>query len=817
MTAESGKAAPVRRRDWLFMIPATGEKGPAMLRSLSLVMPLASGDARGRRRLMAACVAAAFAVVTAFAFWAPSVSAQGSGPLLKQKRVYDAPPDECFREIGGPRPKPPCDTAAGFQPRWNEQYAWGSAQVGKYFYFGTAPNLDCWFPPTSYPTTTNFAYEVPENVCEVNQGPADIVARFGPGYGDSRPPSIMRVNSETDKVENVTPTDPEAVDFFKNAIGIRAAVASDAADVVMFGTLQPNPGSVTGRSVKFIALEGSTGRFLGVSPFFTQYANVREGISAGGELYMGVRLGTEGGRVLKWDGSKSNPFGCKAGAPATCADGFDVVGKLDTDPGWFTVYKDRIVIASWIITGAPTDFGPTVVHGPAQVYLSPSLSEAGRENGGLRAADADSWQSIFSWADYDPDPLLSQTEQFGDVISWRGNIYVGSYAGGGPAVQLGLIWNKFGRPESDVLKLLDLDNAVRSATMFEIKNPGERNQKVSLLYGKRRLGVFKGGEGPDRWVQRPNRLGQNGLGQRPRLGPEGFNNNRGNIYQWNWTVLNDRLYMATADLNTPASLVPMIQQAWGLGDEATASFANGARDAFEQYGGADLWRMDSPRRKAVPEDLHGFGKIYTWGIRAMATFPDKCFFYGGTASQYNLVKGYDVIKFTPKDGCPKDNGGGGGTGGGGGSGGGGSGGGGKSCAAGATIPRSSISTRHLKATRKRLALSGRAIEVDCVTGKLATGKVKRVLVSVARLQPKARCRFLRRTGTLGGARACAERSYLRARVEAKRGERRKTLWALSLKVRLPRGRYVVVVRGIDAKGRHETISRPTNTKTFRIR
>jgi hypothetical protein len=36
-------------------------------------------------------------------------------------------------------------------------------------------------------------------------------------------------------------------------------------------------------------------------------------------------------------------------------------------------------------------------------------------------------------------------------------------------------------------------------------------------------------------------------------------------------------------------------------------------------------------------------------------------------------------------------------------------------------------------------------------------------------------------------------------------------------VRLPRGGYVVAVRGIDATGRRESISRPTNSATFRLR
>jgi hypothetical protein len=160
--------------------------------------------------------------------------------------------------------------------------------------------------------------------------------------------------------------------------------------------------------------------------------------------------------------------------------------------------------------------------------------------------------------------------------------------------------------------------------------------------------------------------------------------------------------------------------------------------------------------------------------------------------------------------------GGGGSGGAGNAGGGGKPGGENVCSAGTKVPRSSISHRHLHASRHRIKFAGRSIEVDCLTGKLATGRVKRVLVTIARVEAGG-CRFLRRSGRLGRARACAQPQSLAARIRSIRGHRNKTLWALDLPVRLPRGGYVVSVRGIDATGRHETVSRPTNTATFLLR
>ncbi len=141
---------------------------------------------------------------------------------------------------------------------------------------------------------------------------------------------------------------------------------------------------------------------------------------------------------------------------------------------------------------------------------------------------------------------------------------------------------------------------------------------------------------------------------------------------------------------------------------------------------------------------------------------------------------------------------------------------GSACAAGTTVPRSSVSHRHLHISKRRVKLSGRAIEADCASGKLANGHVRRVLVSVARVHG-ARCRFLRRSGRLGGRRSCARPKYLAAHIRSLRGHRNKTLWTLRLRARIPRGRYLVTVRAKDASGHVETLARPTNTASLRVR
>jgi hypothetical protein len=308
----------------------------------------------------------------------------------------------------------------------------------------------------------------------------------------------------------------------------------------------------------------------------------------------------------------------------------------------FTIHDGRLAINSWAIPGAGTEFGPSTIHGPAGTYLSPKLPE----RGGLTAADADpsNWPKIFAWSQYDPDPVIQNAMWMGDIASWRGRLFLGTYSSGG-AQQLGRLWNATGRPSSDLDKLRDFRAANKPVHLFEIKNAGKPNQKVTLLYGEAQLPVFQGGSGAGRWVMRPNNLGQT-----PKFGPAGFiPGNVGAGYDWNWAVLGDRLYMSTSDITNPGSLIPMMAVAFDLQPATTLLLDGFLRAHFAAFGGADMWRMDSSDRPAVPEAINGYaGDRYIWGCRAFAVFADKGFFYCGTALQYNLLKGFDVIKFTPQ-------------------------------------------------------------------------------------------------------------------------------------------------------------------------
>jgi hypothetical protein len=134
-------------------------------------------------------------------------------------------------------------------------------------------------------------------------------------------------------------------------------------------------------------------------------------------------------------------------------------------------------------------------------------------------------------------------------------------------------------------------------------------------------------------------------------------------------------------------------------------------------------------------------------------------------------------------------------------------------------PRSSVSKPRARVTRRRVKLSGRSIDRVCDTGHKSSGfkgKVARVDVFVARHSGR-KCRFLTTKGRLGKARSCSRLVRLPARTKLIGNATNKTAWTFSRKVRLPRGRYTVGVRGTDTFGHREIKRRVYNTIELRVR
>jgi hypothetical protein len=94
---------------------------------------------------------------------------------------------------------------------------------------------------------------------------------------------------------------------------------------------------------------------------------------------------------------------------------------------------------------------------------------------------------------------------------------------------------------------------------------------------------------------------------------------------------------------------------------------------------------------------------------------------------------------------------------------------------------------------RRGVIRGIAIDQGC--GAAGAGKVKSVDVAISR-RVGTRCQHLRRNGKLGRASSCTTHIWLRAK-----GSK---AWSFRLRHQLPRGKYLVSTRAIDAAGNIET-------------
>ncbi|MFE5858361.1 hypothetical protein ACFQ61_34735 [Streptomyces sp. NPDC056500] len=544
------------------------------------------------------------------------------GPVLDVQQTARAQVDECFKSIGGPRPQPQGGACpSGFQPKINGAYVWSAARSGDYAYFGTLSNITCNASSTYSSNTTPYVVKNAD-VCEFGKGAK--AETLGEIYGDARTPQVLRVNADTQKVEDLTPTSDSLI---KRTVGLRGAAAHN--DVVFLFGQTVNEGQTVGQGLSMFAFEGSTGRFLG-SKAYTDLVSARGGVvAADGNLYLAGRApGVNGGRVLRWTGDKENPFV------------FDVVAQLENDPGYLTTFKDRLVASGWG-TQVPGERG-AVSGSTSKVWMSPPIPSAGLTFDGAAA-----WQPIFSWDEYDPDPMLSKGIAWGALTEWRGELYVGSYnqAAVG-AVQT--MWKAYGQPKGDVLRKRDMISAARPTTVFRISDPGSTKQRTTLLYGEEKLPVYN--PNTKRWTSKPNLLGQ-----KPKFGPSGFNGNVGNAYSWTFTVFQDRLYMATFDssgLITPGSHFTAVNN--GLSQTAKKNLELVVGPSLKAtLGGGDVWRMDDPAKPAVAETLNGFGNRSQQGVRVFLPFEDKGFLYAGMASSWNLRAtakdrgGWELNRLTP--------------------------------------------------------------------------------------------------------------------------------------------------------------------------
>ncbi|MFC4039599.1 hypothetical protein ACFO1B_14330 [Dactylosporangium siamense] len=459
--------------------------------------------------------------------------------------------------------------------------------------------------------------------------------------GDVVPVQVWQHDIASGTSVERTPDAQQCPDFDRLA-GLRAA--GSIGDVVFLGGIETTTsgGAQAGGTVMLLAYH-TDGTFLGWQRF-PEWDNIKNFVVAGGRLYFGVSLAETGeagtgsgpnpptGSVQRWRGTAANPFR------------FEEVGLLGNQPTYFTVHQDRIVTGTWVGTGSSE---------PAGVYVSPPLHE-------LSTRTRTGWQLVFTAAHLFPDPLTAAAMVSFAVTSFEGWIYA---TFGIPSVAPSLTRHLATHPDQSGGSFPDLAMAyLRSSpggVVYRIKDPGQLNQQVELLYGERRYWVFD----PDSedWALRDNLLHQN-----PRFGGGGFGTRFNDYVGWGAAVFRGKLYLGTFNtekvlrditLNPTTGLLNQILRRPVPAVEAALWRQLASRLVFrDERTAGQVWVFDDADSPARPLTTTGFNNACNWGIRGVLPVGDEHLFFGTNQGwQYPTEPrddpprraGWQLLKLTP--------------------------------------------------------------------------------------------------------------------------------------------------------------------------
>ncbi len=529
--------------------------------------------------------------------------------VLERELFAQAPPDECFYGVGDARNEYhpagiSCDDCpSGSQPKVNQAYVWGLAKTGDDIWFGTGPNVHCLviggYLMADIPTS-NESY-----ACEFGDSPyADLL---GDALGDFRPARIYKYNITNKELEDITPSAMTAP-LLAQSLGIRSAGAHDG--VVFFA----GPGL---SAVNMFAFDSETGAFLGQQSF-PEYANIRKWLVHEDVLYTAVGNAGAGGSVLKWTGSKSDPFQ------------FEVVGELDGQGAELESHDGRIFVTTW-----PGSIGNIGGVGAtfASLFMSPAIGA-----GGLSSADKADWQKVWTTTDYEPDPVVALTYGGGALASFDGQLYWGTMHV--PFLSTVAHFTAYGVPSTPDSLVRAILGTFRSISIFRGDN-FDTTPEIELLYGSPLYPAYDPMSAE--WSIVPNNSNLN-----PTYGPPGFGNPFNN-YTWTMDTYEDKLYVGTMDfsyllfgnldIEVPMTF-PFDCSMLGMDTDQCEMFEkayNSISSLFDpaNYLGADLMRFDNGSSPAIPESIRGVGNNASYGIRTMIGDEDGLFL--GMANPMNLL------------------------------------------------------------------------------------------------------------------------------------------------------------------------------------
>ncbi|HEU4425673.1 MAG TPA: hypothetical protein VFR67_24320, partial [Pilimelia sp.] len=531
-----------------------------------------------RWRLPAAAVALAVlaALVTPSADaaeQAPDAGLKAVGQLsVKRQLLAKAPSDECFAGMGLPYPEgPPC---AEGKAKVNQGYVWGLTKAGNNLWFGTGANVNCMTSGSNLNVTEPVENE--DYVCEYGKSQMLVKAPGLPArLGDWRPPNVYLYNLSTkqltEKTGEIEAASEADLNRIQRTVGLRSAGNHQGV------TLLAGP-NLEGGGINLFAFDSGTGQYLG-SRTLAGYGNVRKFVVVQDVLYFGVgigRNGVNGGRVLRWQGSKTEPFT------------FVEVAKLPDQPAELTVHEGRLFVNTWPSSvDAPTAEAPTPPAAPhAGIWMSPPLSQG---QPGLNPEDADAWKQVWSVSEYEPDPLVARVTAGGALASYGGYLYWGTMH---VPMKATTTFMRTYPPKDEESSKAALENTQRGISLFRARGLTGSNKRVEMLYGQRELPKFDpaANEGKGAWSMASTNY-------TPLYGPQGFGNPTNN-YTWTMAVSGGRLFVGTMDWRLLAQhLVPESLTEVGVKESQAKAMTD---EVTEMEGG------DDPPPSPLGGDLYVF-------------------------------------------------------------------------------------------------------------------------------------------------------------------------------------------------------------------
>jgi hypothetical protein len=556
------------------------------------------------------------------------------------------------------RPIQPGQDLDGGRPQTTQGYVWALCTDDRQraVWWGTASNVTGGAMASA---SADFAgtglgvpvrpWDDPDNVtCEFDQS-FNAVHAVPPAQGvvgDTVPVQVWQHDIASGTTTDRTPTPAQYPDFDR-IVGLRAA--GSLRGVVLIGGIETTTeaGAQAGGTVVMLAYRTADGAFLGWKRF-PAWNNIKNFVTAGDQLYFGTGLARPGqpgtgsgpnaptGTVQRWTGHEDDPFRCTE------------VGLLGNQPSYFTVHDNRVVAGTWAGTGSTEHVG---------VYISPPLHGAT----GLKARDRTGWTMVFNAAQLFPDPITARSMVSFAVTSFGGWVYA---TFGIVTIEPSFTHHLSAYPQIPRRSIPDLALAYLKSSpagvVYRLKDLGEPNQQVELLYGERKYWTYDPAIGDDGgWV-----LTDNLLHQDPKFGGGGFGDRWNDYVGWGAAVFRGRLYIGT--FNTAKVLRDItLNPATGLLDQLLERPVSGIELALlrrlvfpDKRTAGQVWVFDDADSPARALTTTGFNNACNWGIRGILPVGDEHLFFGTNQGwQYPTEPrddpprraGWQLLKLTPTE------------------------------------------------------------------------------------------------------------------------------------------------------------------------